>query len=89
MHGMKMLKVIQLDFNQITFIAPDLFRSNENLIEVFCNSAANMKELQVNIMQVHKQTFLDSIAFLCKLVDKHSEGLLNSREAFDKVRCFF
>jgi hypothetical protein len=85
MHGMKLLKVIQLDFNQITYIAPDLFKSNENLIEVFCNSAANMKELQVNIMQIHKQKFLDSIAFLCKLVDKH-EGLLDSREAFDKVR---
>ena len=84
MSGMACLKVVHLDFNQITHILPDLFKSNEKLIEVFCNSAANMKELQENIMRIHKQEFLNCIEFLCKLADKQ-EGLFSSREAFDKV----
>ena len=85
MSGMRCLKVVQLDFNQITHILPDLFKTNQKLIEVFCNSASNMKELQENIMQIHKQEFLSSIEFLCKLGDNNKESLLSSREAFDKV----
>ena len=77
------VKVVQLDFNHITHINGDLFTGNQKLIEVFCNSAANMSELQENIMKIHKQEFLESIHFLCTL--ETPESLLNSKESFSKL----
>ena len=83
MSSMTLLKTIQLDFNQITNIDRDLFKENRSLIEIYCNTAFNMKDLQENIMHIHKQEFLSSIDFICQIATP--ESLLNSKEAYNKL----
>lgn len=85
MKNLTKLKTIHLDFNHIVHINPDLFKECNAMIEIYCNTITqlSMKQIQENLIESNRATFLDIVTFICSF--QSAECLLNSVEACHNI----